>query len=110
MRLNCALVALLLWYRARFRSGVGVKRSESLGGLIPHFFHLRERRGRLVIVDYIPMRRKARALGAGDSVLIFHGLFRVRIYRLSAASTDGSLFAAYRGAAGLDRGRRDADR
>ncbi len=109
MRLNCLLVAVLLWYRARFKSGIGVKRSEGLHGLIPHFFHLRERRGLLIIIDYIPRHRKAACLSPGDSFLVFRGLYRVRIYKQVAVSTADSLFGAYRQAALTERAR-DADR
>ena len=100
MRLNCVLVAGWLWWRGRLRSGVGVKRSEGLKGLIPHTFHLQWRRdSRLVVVDYIPRRRKHRFKDNGDVFLVFHGLYRVRIYRQESVSTADSLFGAYRGAA-----------
>lgn len=100
MRLNCVLVAVWLWWRSRLKSGVGVKRSEGLKGLIPHMFHLQWRKdSRLVVVDYIPRRRKHRFTGDGDTFVIFHGLYRVRIYRQESVSTADSLLAAYRGAA-----------
>lgn len=124
MRLNCALVAVALWYRARFRSGIAIKRSEGLHGLIPHFIHLRERKRRrlnpaerrgiyatdLIIEDYIPVRRKDGILDQGDSFLVFDGLFRTRVYRLVAVSTAGTLIGARRGALALaTRSRRTPD-
>ena len=115
MRLNCVLVAVALWYRARFRSGLALKRSESLHGLIPHFLHLRERRRAdatrrrgiratdLLVEDFIPRRRKSRFTDEGDSFVVFEGLFRTRIYRLVAVSTGSTLFEARRGALGIAR-------
>lgn len=100
MRLNCVLVAVWLWWRSRLKSGVGVKRSEGLKGLIPHMFHLQWRRdNRLVVVDYIPRRRKHQIKDDGDSFIVFDGLYRVRIYRQESVSTADSLFSAYRGVA-----------
>lgn len=112
MRLNCVVVALALWFRARFRTGIAVKRSDGLHGLIPHFMHMRERkRGRaprggiyaadLLLEDFIPLRRKHGFLDDGDSFVVFEGMFRTRIYRLVAVSTAGSLFGARRGAIAL---------
>lgn len=101
MKLNCALVALWLWWRARFKTGLGVKRSEGLHGAIPHFFHLKDKGRRLVVVDYIPRRRKNSFCERGDSFVLFDGLYRVRIYRQTAVATADSLFAAYRLAAQL---------
>lgn len=106
MKLNCAVVALALWYRASFRSGIVIKRSEGLYGLIPHFLHLRERKApkdrhgsTIVLVDYIPRRRKSGCADPGDSFVLFDGIYRVRIYRQVAVSTGDSLFSAYRSAA-----------
>jgi len=99
MRLNCVLVAMWLWWRSGLKSGAGVSRSEGLRGLVPHFFHLAWRGKRdLVVVDYIPRKRKHGVIEPGDSVLIFRGLFRVRIYRLESVATADTLFAAYRDA------------
>lgn len=98
MRLNCLLFAAALWVRSRFRSGIGVKRSQGLAGLVPHFFHVRERGQGLVVEDYIPRRRKVRALDNGDSFALFDGLYRVRVYRLDAQATADTLFAARRDA------------
>ena len=95
MRLNCVLVALWLWWRDRFRSGLGVRRSTGLKGLIPHFFHIRELRDTIVLIDYIPRRRKTNFADEGDSFLVFRGLFRVRIYRQQAVSTADTFAAAY---------------
>ena len=98
MRLNCVLVAAWLWWRSRFKSGVSVKRSEGMRGMVPHMFHLRWRKdSRLVVVDYIPRHRKHQIKDDGDSFVVFNGLYRVRIYRQESISTADSLFAAYRG-------------
>ena len=49
-----------------------MKRSEGLRGFIPHFFHVRERKSKeLVLIDYIPRKRKHGLLDRGDSVLVF---------------------------------------
>lgn len=115
MKLNCAIVALALWYQARFKSGIGVKRSEGLHGAIPHFFHIRERRRRnglkpgihstdVFIEDFIPAHRKSRFMDDGDSFVLFDGWFRTRIYRLVAVSTAENLFGARRGAIAIARG------
>lgn len=98
MRLNCALVALWLWWRDRFRSGIGVRRSVGLGGMIPHFFHVTERENVIVLVDFIPRRRKSRFSDNGDSFLVFRGLFRVRIFRLQSISTGDTFTETYRDA------------
>lgn len=108
MRLNCILVALWLWWRNRFRSGLGVRRSVGLRGLIPHFFHVQEDGDVLVVIDYIPRRRKARFTDDGDSFVVFRGLFRVRIYRLQAISTADTFSGAYREA--HERSAANADR
>ena len=107
MRLNCVLVALWLWWRDDFRSGLGVRRSVGLRGLIPHFFHVRELRDIIVVVDYIPRRRKANFGDEGDSFLVFRGLFRVRIYRLQGVSTADTFASAYRDA--HERAKANAD-
>lgn len=107
MRLNCVLVALWLWWRSRMRTGVGVKRSEGLRGLVPHMFHLQWRGDtRLVVVDYIPRRRKHAFIERGDSFVIFDGMYRVRIYRQEAVETSDTLFSAYRDAATQSRANR----
>lgn len=98
MRLNCLVFAAALWVRSRFRSGIGVKRSQGLAGLMPHFFHVRERAGLLMVEDYIPRRRKSRLFERGDSFVLFDGLYRVRVYRLDAQATADTLFAARRDA------------
>ena len=104
MRLNCLLVASHLWWRSHLRSGIGVKRSEGLRGLIPHFFYVRERKSKeLVLIDYIPRQRKHGLLDRGDSVLVFDGLYRVRIYRLVATATADTLPEAKRSALSLRR-------
>ena len=100
MRLNCVLVALWLWWRSCLRSGVGIKRSEGLRGMVPHMFHLKWRGHRqLIVVDYIPRRRKHGLSDQGDSFIAFDGMYRVRIYRQEAVATADTLFAAYRDAA-----------
>lgn len=100
MKLNCLIVAAYLWWQGGMRSAIGVRRSEGLRGAVPHFFHVKERRGRteVVLVDYIPRRRKHSFLGRGDSVLAFDGVYRVRIYRLVATATADTLREAYRDA------------
>lgn len=108
MRLNCILVALWLWWRNRFRSGLGVRRSVGPRGLIPHFFHVQEDGDVLVVIDYIPRRRKARFTDDGDSFVVFRGLFRVRTYRLQAISTADTFAVAYREA--HERSAANADR
>lgn len=81
-----------------------MKRSEGLRGLIPHFFYVRERKSKeLVLIDYIPRQRKHGLLDRGDSVLVFDGLYRVRIYRLVATATADTLPGAKRAALSLRR-------
>ena len=107
MSLNCVLVALWLWWRSRMRTGVGVKRSEGLRGLVPHMFHLQWRGDtRLIVVDYIPRRRKHAFTERGDSFVIFDGMYRARIYRQEAVATSDTLFSAYRDAATQSRANR----
>lgn len=98
MRLNCLIVSLRLWCQTRFRSGFGVRRSQGLGGMVPHFFHVRDRGKELVIEDYIPRRRKIGPLSDGDSFLMFDGQHRVRVYTLTATATSDTLFGARRDA------------
>ena len=62
----------------------------------------------LVVIDYIPRRRKARFTDDGDSFVVFRGLFRVRIYRLQAISTADTFAGAYREA--HERSAANADR
>lgn len=81
-RLNCLIVALRLWLASRGRSIFGVRRSEGLGGLVPHALVIRERGAWLTVVDYVPRKRKASFFGRGDFVLLFNGKYRVRRYRL----------------------------
>lgn len=100
MRLNCVIVALWLWWRSRLKTGLGVKRSDGLRGMVPHMFHLKWRQdSRLVVVDYIPRRRKHQFSDEGDSFVVFDGMYRVRIFRQTSVATADSLFAAYRLAA-----------
>ena len=69
MRLNCLLFAAALWVRSRFRSGIGVKRSQGLAGLVPHFFHVRERGQGLVVEDYIHDKPLKTALLLANTIL-----------------------------------------
>lgn len=81
-RLNCWLVAMRLWFGSRGRSIFGVRRSEGLGGLVPHALVIRERGALLTVIDYVPRKRKRSFIGRGDFVLLFNGKYRVRRYRL----------------------------
>ena len=95
-RLNCLLFAFFLWINNRLRTGIGIKRSVGLKGLIPHFFHIKEKDKLLIVEDYIPRKRKNRITDNGESFVLFDGLYRVRIYRLEATSTNDTLFGARR--------------
>lgn len=108
VKLNCLIVALMLWYRTRFRSSIAVRRSEGLKGVIPHFYQVKELRGKrtIVLVDYIPRRSKATFLSQGDKFVVFNGQFRVRIYRLQGMATADSLLGAFREALIRYRARR----
>jgi len=86
-KLNCLIVAMRLWFSSRGRSIFGVRRSESLGGLIPHALVIRERGVWLTVIDYVPRKRKASFFGRGDFVLWFRGRYRVRRYRLVGKGT-----------------------
>lgn len=81
-RLNCLIVALRFWFASRGRSIFGVRRSEGLGGMVPHALVIRERGAWLTVVDYVPRKRKASFFGHGDFALLFRGRYRVRRYRL----------------------------
>lgn len=59
--------------------------------MVPHLGIARERDRELVVVDYIPRRRKSRLVGRGDSFALFDGLYRVRRYRLEAIGSGDSL-------------------
>ena len=95
--LNCVFVAFLLWFKGRMRGGLGVRRSIGLKGLIPHFFHIKERGREIIVVDYIPRRRKTKVMDAGDSFLLFDGVYRAKVYYLVSTSTSDTLWGAYRG-------------
>ena len=81
-RLNCWIVAMRFWLSSRGRSIFGVRRSEGLGGLVPHALVIRERGAWLTVIDYVPRKRKMSFFGRGDFVLLFNGRYRVRHYRL----------------------------
>ncbi len=93
-RLNCWLVAMRLWLASHGFSVIGIRRSVSLGGLIPHFMVIRERGTWLTVIDYIPRHRKETFLGHGNSALLFKGLYRIRRYRIIASGTGLSHGAA----------------
>lgn len=93
-RLNCLLVAAWLWIRSRGRSAIWMRRSEGKRGRIPHLGIFRERGRELIVVDYIPRRRKSSLADAGQSPLVFDGLYRVRRYTLTAVGTADTLRAA----------------
>jgi hypothetical protein len=111
--LNCIVVALTLWFRNHGRTGLGIRRSVGLSGMVPHAFHLKEcritiapghRRSHLIVVDYIPRKRKGTITDAGDSFVVFKGLYRARIYVEVAQSCSDTLFGAYRDALYRTRG------
>lgn len=83
-RINCWLVAMWLWLSSRGHCVIGVRRSEGLGGLVPHFLVIRGRGTWLTVFDYVPRQRKTSFFGRGDSALLFNGQYRVRRYRLVA--------------------------
>ena len=93
-RLNCLIVALRFWFSSRGRSIFGVRRSEGLGGLVPHALVIRQRGAWLTVVDYVPRRRKASFFGRGDFALLFRGRYRVRRYRLVAEGSGDCAKAA----------------
>lgn len=88
-RSNCLLFALGLWWRSRGRAILGCRRSEGLGGAVPHFLHIEERGNLLVVSDYYPKRRKRRITDPGDSALLFNGRARTRTYRLESTTIAG---------------------
>lgn len=95
---NCLTVALLLWAATRGRGWFWFRRSQGLGGKVPHFGHARERpNGRLMVIDGIPPRRKATVCDEGDSFLCFPVTIRAREYRLVAQGTGDTIRDAVRG-------------
>lgn len=95
---NCLIVALSIWLKSGARHWIAVRRSVSFAGMVPHFSHVRERGRELVMVDYIPRKRKPRIISRGDSLLLFDGLYRVRRYRLESVGTGDTLRDAVRSA------------
>lgn len=70
---NCLIVAVALWVEGGCRQWLGVRRSRTCRGLIPHFGTAQQRSGRNVrVIEYIPPRRAAL-----DSGLLFQGEYRV---------------------------------
>ena len=88
-RSNCLLFALGLWWSNRGRTIIGGRRSEGLGGAVPHFVHIEERGNLLVVRDYYPKRRKRRITDHGDCALLFAGEERTRTYRLESTTIVG---------------------
>lgn len=74
--------------------------------MVPHFFHVREQGGTVIIEDYIPRRRKHGFAGPGDSFVMFDGMYRVRIFEQVGIGTADTLFGAYRQALIAARSRR----
>lgn len=71
---------------------MAVRRSVSLGGMVPHFGVVREHGRRITLIEYIPRRRKsAPADKQGQSFLLFNGLFRVREFRQTGIGTGDTL-------------------
>lgn len=89
-RLNCWLVAMCIWLSSRGYSVIGIRRSVSLGGMIPHFLVIRERGLWLTVIDYIPRYRKESLFGRGNSALLFNGMYRIRRYRIVASGIGAS--------------------
>lgn len=82
-RFNCLLIALWLWFRSRGRFLIGIRRSESLRGTIPHFVVVIESPERVTLIDYVPNHRKEHPADLRrGSALLFRGHFRVREYRM----------------------------
>ena len=90
MRLNCWLVAMWLWLFSHGRCVIGVRRSVSLGGLVPHFLVIRGRGAWLTVIDYVPTNRKTSFFGRGDFALLFNGQYRMRRYRLVSSAVGKS--------------------
>lgn len=82
MSRNCFFFAFRLWIKSRFRLAFAVRRSEGLGGKVPHFFVIAEDGRDLTITDYVPRKRKVTWMSPGDFVMHFDGDVRVRRYRL----------------------------
>jgi len=78
-------------------------RSRGLKGLVPHFFHIKEKDNYLILEDYIPRQRKNNFKDRGESFILFDGMYRVRIYKLVANSTSDSLTGARRSALGYSK-------
>lgn len=84
MRLNCILVALWLWL-ARTGDFIAVRRSRWFYGLIPHAANVRFNGRYGWCMEYIPRREhQGEPKPDDDSVVMFKGHYRVRIYRLVA--------------------------
>ena len=92
MKLNCLIFALVTWFHNNLKTGLGITRSRGLKGLIPHFFHIRERDDYMIVEDYIPRQRKNTFKDRGESFVLFDGMYRVRIYKLESISTSDTLF------------------
>lgn len=95
----CFPVALVYWWRAKLTRKIflAVRRSNSIGGMVPHAAVVRDRGREVVIIDYIPRAPKGSVVGEGDSMCAFEGLYRVRKYRLEAIGTGDTFIGAVRG-------------
>lgn len=89
---------MALWLSGRCRDIAGVRRSHGLGGMVPHFVHVRDRGHTLTLVEYVPLQRKPSLFSRGDLALLFAGRYRVRRFHLVAEGTGDSLREAARAA------------
>ena len=91
MRINCLLVAVWLWLRGRAHGWLCVRRSASLGGLIPHLAHIEQSGLDWVLTEYVPRNRKGIGVAQPDTALLFRGRYRRRILREVASSEADTL-------------------
>ena len=100
--LNCILVAAWLWIK-RPRDFFAVRRSRWFSGLIPHAANIRANGRFAWVMEYIPRReRQGEQKPDDDSVALFNGRYRVRIFRRVADQRADTFKAA------LEAARREA--
>ena len=68
-----------------------MRRSVSLGGLIPHLAHIEQHGMDWVLTEYVPRRRKAMGVAQPDTALLFRGRYRRRVLREIASSEADTL-------------------
>lgn len=95
----CFPVAIGFLSRAKSlgRYLLGLRRSAGLRGKVLHAEAIRIRGDELVMIDYIPRKRKSTFTDPeGDSSLAFKGIYRLRRYRLESSGTGDTFIAMAR--------------